>query len=101
MIFNILVHKGQDEGAMASVLSIARAAKARNHVVKIFAMAAGVTNLAREDFISLIDDGVEIAVCSHNCGQYKAPMDIEGVNYGSQYDLALSMNECDRFISFV
>jgi len=100
MKFTILVHKGPDEAVVSSVIKIAKTARAKGHEVNIFAMAVGVMNLARDDFTALIGDGVNITVCGHNRSQYMAPDNIEGVKYGSQYDLAVYTQDCDRFISF-
>ncbi|VAX20793.1 hypothetical protein MNBD_NITROSPINAE03-1565 [hydrothermal vent metagenome] len=100
MKFTVLVHKGPDEAVVSSVIKIAKNARAKGHDVTIFAMAPGVMNLLRDDFTALIGDGVNITVCEHNRSQYKAPENIEGVKYGSQYDLAIYAQDCDRFISF-
>ncbi len=96
----ILVHKGPDEAVVSSVIAVAKTARAKGHDVNIFAMAPGVMNLARDDFTSLIGDGVNITVCEHNRSQYMAPENIEGVKYGSQFDLAVYASDCDRFVSF-
>ena len=101
MKLTILVHKGPDEAVVSSVIGMAKAARARGLDVNIFAMAAGVMNLLREDFTNLIGDGVNITVCEHNRSQYKAAENVEGVKYGSQYDLAIYAQDCDRFISFI
>ena len=96
----ILIHTGLDQGCARSAVGIAKAALAKGHEVTVFVMSAGVTLLADEAFTSLVGDGVNLTVCEHNRAEYKAPEGVEGVHYGSQYDLAGYVQECDRLISF-
>lgn len=100
MKFAILVHKSPDEAIVSSVVGIAKAARAKGHDVDIFAMALGVLNLKRDDFTSLVKEGVNITVCGHNRSLHGAPENVEGVKYGSQFDLSGYAHDCDRFISF-
>ena len=100
MKLTILVHKGPDEAVISSVVGIAKAARAKGHEVDIFAMAPGVLNLNRDDFTTLVTDGVNVTVCGHNRKLHGAPENVEGVKYGSQLDLASYTQDCDRFISF-
>lgn len=100
MKFAILVHKGPDEAVVSSIVGIAKAARAKGHDVKVFAMAEGVLNLNRDDFTALVKEGVNLTVCEHNRSLRGAPENVEGVRYGSQFDLANYAQDCDRFISF-
>lgn len=97
----MVLYTGFDSLGVNSVIKLARSARDKGHEVRVFAMAAGVTNLAREDFVSLLSAGVEITMCEHNRSQYKAPEGIEGVKYGSQYDLAGYVYDADKVVSFV
>ncbi len=100
MKITILIHRGVEEGILGTVSRIVRSARAKGHEIDIFAMSAGVAHLALDEFTSLKDDGVNITVCEFNREQYKSPEAVEGVEYGSQYDLAVFASDCDRFISF-
>lgn len=100
MKITFLLHAAPDSGTVSSLIGLAKAASAKGHEVTVFAMSGGVLNLAREDFTGLVSDGVSITVCEHNRSQYRAPENVEGVKYGSQYDLASYTKESDRFISF-
>jgi len=85
---------------MTSTIGIAKAALAKDHEVSIFIMAEGVLCLANAQFVELIDEGAKVIVCEHNRAAYKAPAGIRGVDYGSQYDFATLVQDCDRLISF-
>ena len=85
---------------MTSSIGIARAALAKGHEVSIFIMARGVMLLSNAEFVSLVDEGAKVVVCEHNRGEYKAPEGIRGVEYGSQYDFATLVQDCDRLVSF-
>lgn len=99
---NILfvLHTGPNSHNTSSLIGLAKEALAKGDGVTVFAMSSGVGNLAREDFTSLVADGAVITVCEHNRAEDKAPEGIEGVKYGSQYDLAGYMVDCDRVVSF-
>ncbi|MBI4666617.1 MAG: DsrE family protein [Nitrospinae bacterium] len=96
----LVLHTGPDSLNTGTVINLARAARERGDEVTVFIMTAGVLNLAREDFTSLIQGGTQITVCEHNRGQFKAPEGVAGVNYGSQYDLAGYTHDFDRVVSF-
>lgn len=96
----ILIHSGPETGKTRLAGRIASEAQARGHEVTVFAMAAGVQVLADEGLARLVEDGVNITVCEMNRKEYRSPENIEGVKYGSQYDLATYANEYDRLISF-
>ncbi len=84
----------------ASLVGLAKSARAKGSRVTVFAMSSGVGNLARKDFTALAADGVVITVCEHNRAENRAPEGIEGVKYGSQYDLAGYIADSDRVVSF-
>ena len=95
-----LIHKGFASPVADSAIKTARAALEAGHEVTVFIMAEGVTLLAREDFRSLAADGAQVTVCEHNRVQFQAPEGVEGVKYGSQYDLAGYIQDCERVVSF-
>ncbi|MDH5477440.1 MAG: DsrE family protein [Nitrospinota bacterium] len=96
----LLLHRGFSSPMAESAVKIAKAAVAAGHEAQLFVMADGVTLLAREDFAMLTSHGVAVTVCDHNRAQLKAPEKVEGVKYGSQYDLAGYIQDFDRTISF-
>lgn len=96
----MVIHTGPFHDNTDSLIGMASAASAMGHEVGVFAMSEGAGNLAREDFTRLADDGVKLVVCDRNRGELSMPEGLKGVHYGSQYDLAESVAECDRLISF-
>lgn len=82
-----------------TVVKLAEAALATGKAVSIFLMCDGVHNLQDKRFTSLIDKGVNVAVCAHNAEQ-RGVAQREGVVWGSQYDLASIVEESDRFLAF-
>lgn len=96
----MLLYTGPDHHNTTSLIGLARSAREKGHDVMVFAMSAGVGNLVRPDFTSLVSEGASITVCEHNCSESQAPKDIEGIKYGSQYDLAGYVQDYDRLISF-
>lgn len=102
MRLTLVLHKGLNSLAANTVIRLARAAREKGHDVTVFAMSEGVTNLMREDFLSLRSDGVEITVCEHNRAQYQGHAEeVEGVKYGSQFDLAGYVFDSDKVVSFI
>jgi len=96
----LLLHKGFDSPLADSAVKLARASVAAGHQTQVFAMAGAVTLLARADFVSLVEHGVEVTVCDHNRAQYQAPAGVKLIKYGSQYDLAGYIQDFDRVVSF-
>ena len=100
MNLTMVIYTGPEHANTETLIGIARAAKARGDDVTVFAMSEGVRNLAHKDFAGLTGKGVNVAVCEHNRAEFDAPQGVEGVSYGSQYDLSGYINNCDRFLSF-
>ena len=96
----LLLHKGFSSPLADSAVKIAKAAVEAGHEAQVFAMSDAVTLLGRQDFISLVGHGAQVTICDHNRTQYQAPAKVEGIKYGSQYDLAGYIQDCDRIISF-
>lgn len=101
MRLTLVLHKGFNSLEATSVIKLARSAQDKGHEVTIFAMSTGVTNLGREDFMSLTSAGVAITVCEHNRAQYQGQGEIESVKCGSQFDLAGYVYDSDKVVSFL
>ena len=100
MKFLFVLHAGVEKSAATTAIALAKEAKAKGNEVTLFAMSSGVTNLASEKFTSLAKEGVSITVCEHNRKEYVAPVEVEGVHYGSQFDLAGYVADSDRALFF-
>ena len=101
MRLTLVLHRGFNSFEANSVIKLARAARDKAHDVTVFIMSAGVTNLWREDFLSLSSAGAQITVCEHNRSQYQGEGDIEGIKLGSQFDLAGYVYDSDKVVSFI
>lgn len=82
-----------------SVIQICKAARQKGHHVGIFMMGDGVYNILHQQLLDLEKEGVSLSLCSHNAAQRGLDR-VEGVCWGSQYDLAVLANESDRFLTF-
>lgn len=82
-----------------SIIQLSRAAREQGHEVGIFMMADGVYNILHQPFLDLVDDGVELSLCAHNAIQRGLDR-VPDVLWGSQYDLAVLTDNCDRFLAF-
>lgn len=82
-----------------TVVKLAEAALEAGKEVRVFLMCDGVHNLNDDRFMSLIEKGVQVAVCAHNAEQRHVAQK-EKVVWGSQYDLAGIVEESDRFLAF-
>lgn len=101
MRLTLVLHKGFNSLETSTVIKLARAAKDKGHEVTVFAMSTGVTNLGREDFMSLASAGIDITVCEHNRTQYQGQGEVEGIKCGSQFDLAGYVYDSDKVVSFI
>jgi len=82
-----------------SVIAITESALSLGHEVSIFVMDDGVYNIKHQKFHSLTKKGAKVTVCAYNAEQRSLDK-VEGVLFGSQYDLAIIAHESDRFLSF-
>jgi sulfur relay (sulfurtransferase) complex TusBCD TusD component (DsrE family) len=82
-----------------TVIQLSRAARKKGHEVGIFMMADGVYNILHQPLLDLIQDGVELSLCAYNATQRGLDR-VEGVQWGSQYDLAVLTDNSDRFLTF-
>jgi sulfur relay (sulfurtransferase) complex TusBCD TusD component (DsrE family) len=79
-------------------MRLAEAALATAKEVDIFLMCDGVYNIYQKEFTALQGKGVKIFLCDFNA-QARAIEEREDIVFGSQYDLACIVHECDKFIS--
>lgn len=95
----ILLTTGPEGRDAATVIGIADAALSAGHSVEIFFMHDGVYNVRTEKFGELVEKGVRVALCAHNARE-RGVREVPGVVWGSQFDLARSVHECNAFLSF-
>lgn len=82
-----------------TVIKLTETALSSERDVRIFLMCDGVYNINDKNFVSLLDKGAIITLCAHNASE-RLLEKREGINFGSQYDLAYIVNESDKFLSF-
>lgn len=82
-----------------SVIQLCRSALQKGHDAGIFMMGDGVYNLLHRPLLELSGEGVELSICAHNATQ-RGLDKVDGVLWGSQFDLAVLANESDRFLTF-
>ena len=83
-----------------TVSQLAEAAMERGHTVHIFIMCDGVHNAFLPKFLTLVEKGARIVLCSHNLAERQRPK-IEGaIVCGSQYDHAQLVSTVDRYLAF-
>lgn len=101
MKIGFLLHRGIESAELDRAVELMREARAKGHEVNLFLMSAGVTALARQEIAELaLTEGAQVVVCDHNRGQYAAADNVKGARYGSQYDLAGIVHDCDRLVTF-
>lgn len=82
-----------------TVVKLAEVAISMGKEVSIFLMCDGVYNINDPRFKALADKGVKVIVCAHNAIERKQERK-DFVIWGSQYDNATMVKECDRFLAF-
>ena len=82
-----------------TVVKLTEAAIVEGVEVQIFLMCDGVYNLNHEKFKELAEKGALVVVCAHNAIERNVGKK-DFVLWGSQYDLACMVKECDRFLAF-
>jgi len=73
-------------------------ARRRDHRVDVFLMHDGVDALADGTAAAWIAAGAGVSVCTQSAVHRRSPLDIDGVDYASQYVLATIVAEADRFV---
>ncbi len=99
MKLGILLTTSPENENTNTVIEISKAARDEGHEVSIFLMYDGVYNVNKREFATLVDRGVDIAICAFNAEQRKVAK-VDGILFGSQYDHACIAGDVDRFISF-
>ncbi len=82
-----------------TVVKLTEAAIEEGVEVHIFLMCDGVYHLNHEGFKGLAEKGAHVVVCAHNAIERKVGKK-DFVFWGSQYDLACMVKDCDRFLAF-
>ncbi len=99
MKLGILLTTSPENENTNTVIEICRAARNAGHEVSLFLMYDGDYNVNNKEFASLVDIGVNMAICALNAEQRKIAK-VDGILFGSQYDHACIAGDVDRFISF-
>jgi len=93
----ILLTTGLESQDRHTVKRLAGAARRLGHEVSLFLMDDGVYCVG--ELRDLLEVGVEMAVCAHNCLQ-RGVGKVEGVLFGGQNDWADMVNKADRVVVF-
>ncbi len=95
----ILLATGPEKFDKNIVIEITEVALEMGIKVKIFLMDDGIYNLYDEKFTELIEKGADISLCSLNADERKVK-DVRNVRFGSQFDHAEIVKNCDRYLGF-
>ena len=87
---------GSGSGAVAA--GLVESATRRGIDVDLFLMDAGVDALGTELVPGWIAAGARVTVCTRSAADRRAPLDIEGVDYAGQYQLAALVAGAPRFV---
>ena len=111
MKIGFLLHKSPEHQDSQTVKRLTAAFIDAGHEVSIFLMEDGVLNAIINNtprrltagFDELVAKGAKISLCTFTTEIRGLRRDqfLEGINFHSQYDLSIMVNECDRFLSFV
>ena len=82
-----------------TVVKLTEAAINEGMEVDIFLMCDGAYHLNHEELKGLAGKGARVVVCAHNAIERKVDKK-DFALWGSQYDLACMVKECDRFLAF-
>lgn len=93
----ILTSSPENENTHTAV-KLSQAALAKGHQVRIFLMSNGVYHVMQSKFLALVEQGVEVTLCASNAAE-RGIKEIEGVIFGSQYDLSVMAAKADSLIS--
>lgn len=83
------------------ITGIAKAATAAGHTVQVFMTDEGIRFTTDPKFKELLKvAGVTLSCCDHSCELLHVTEKTEGITYGSQYDHASLLHDCDRALIF-
>ena len=94
----ILVTCSPESENSQTLVKISEAAIRMGQGVEIFLMFDGIYHILHDHFLSLIDQGARVVLCSHNALE-RGLEKREGIHFGSQYDLACMVAESDSFLA--
>jgi sulfur relay (sulfurtransferase) complex TusBCD TusD component (DsrE family) len=107
MKINVLLTTSPELENSNTVLNLINAAIDLGHESTIFFMDDGVYNVVKGNHISskfaqLRDKGASLALCGHTAEERGVKKEdcIDGVAFAGQYELAVLINESDRFLTF-
>ena len=96
----ILLTRGPGSLESRRALQIASAAVRLGHRVEIFLMDEGADLLRSPEVgLGLAGPETRVAVCTQTAVNRDLPLDLPGIDYASQFQLARSVAGCDRFLS--
>ncbi len=96
----ILLSRGPGSAEIELIRGLARASVGRSVRVFLFLMAEGADLLGTPVARELRDFGVRISVCTQSAKARDLPLDLEFVDYSSQFQLGRLVASADRFVSF-
>ena len=96
----ILLSRGPGSAEAELIRGLARAARGRRPRILLFLMAEGADLLVTPMLGELTDLGVRVSVCTQSVTERDLPLDLEDVDYASQFQLGRLVALADRFVSF-
>ena len=99
----ILMMSKPDSPDLDTIRGLCRAASISGVEVEIFVMADSVYRFKDHNLAELIKHGAKVSYCSLNALERELDPespDLAGCDDGSQFDLALMVESCDRFLAF-
>lgn len=81
------------------ISGIVKAARAAGHPMQIFMTDEGIRFTTDPKFKELLKIA-EVSCCDHSCETLQVTEKTEGITYGSQYNHATVLHDCDRVLIF-
>ena len=94
----ILVSSSPQSENTRTLFKITEAAVAMGHQVQIFLMSDGVYHILYQSFSTLVEKGVEVALCAYDAMERGLDKKT-GIYFGSYYDLATMVAKADGFLA--
>ena len=95
----ILLARGPESTEARLTRGLAGAAARRRVHVAVFLMAQGADLLRSPLVRELTDLGVRVSVCTQSVTERGLPMDLDHVDYASQFQLGRLVATADRFVA--
>jgi len=95
----ILLSRGPASSEVELIRGLARASVGRSIRVSLFLMAEGADLLGTAVVRELLEFGVRVSVCTQSARERDLPLDLEFVDYSSQFQLGRLVALADRFVS--